>query len=198
MASDSPEPFHHHVKHARGGEYGDQPHPHRLPVIPDLRFEYSYLRSIRPYVSVERISSVVPEARSTMNIELAEEHGYVSLGPEGKERVFPEGDELTVFEPEPTTVAGPTEVIHVQWQKIAWVTIRDQVISPFLQGALWALASYYWSPFSTRLGSQMGTYFRGLLPSKEGAGITWIRGWSKKLGLADHATGIQRTPKLNT
>ena len=136
MASDSPESFHHHAKHASGGEYGDQPHPPRLPVIPDLRFEYSYLRSIRPYVSVEKIGSV-PEARSTMNIEFAEEHGYVSLGAEGKDKFLPEDEELTVFKPEPSIVAGAREIIHLQWQKIAWVTIRDQVISPFVQGALW-------------------------------------------------------------
>ena len=139
MASDYPEPFHRHTQHTHGGEYGDQPHlphPPRLPAIPDLRFEYSYLRSIRPYVSVERISSV-PESRSTMNIELAEEHGYVSLGAEGKEKEMSEEDEHTVFEPYPTSVAGPREIIHIQWQKIAWVTVRDQVISPFLQGALW-------------------------------------------------------------
>jgi hypothetical protein len=102
-------------------------------VIPDLRFEYSYLRSIRPYVSVERIDSV----RSKMKVEVVEEHGYVSLGAEGKEGLLMEEDELTVFESESTMVSGPREIIHLQWQKIAWVTIRDQVISPFLQGAVW-------------------------------------------------------------
>lgn len=27
------------------------------------------------------------------------------------------------------------------WQSVAWVTIRDQVISPLLQGALWCVSS---------------------------------------------------------
>lgn len=29
------------------------------------------------------------------------------------------------------------EVIRVQWKKILWVTLRDQVLSPLAQGALW-------------------------------------------------------------
>ena len=133
MASDSPpEPYHHHSKHTHGGNR-HQTHPPRLPVIPDLRFEYSYLRSIGPYVSVERIS-----ARSTMNVELVAEDDYISLGAEGKEKEVLEEDKRVV-KLQSTMVSSPREIIHLQWQKIFWVTLRDQVISPFLQGALWCV-----------------------------------------------------------
>ena len=30
-----------------------------------------------------------------------------------------------------------SEVVHVDWGKVLWITVRDQVLSPFLQGALW-------------------------------------------------------------
>ncbi|KIM46765.1 hypothetical protein M413DRAFT_16437 [Hebeloma cylindrosporum] len=190
MASDSPPGlYHHHSKNTHGVKDKDQHHPPRLPVIPDLRFEYSYLRSILPYVSVERIGNAL-DARSEVKVELIEEDGYIALGEEGNEKKPLVEDKSMVVNVR-SMVASPKEIIHLQWRKIFWVTLRDQVISPFLQGALWALASYYLSPFSARLGSQMGTYVRGLLPSKEGAGITWIRGWSKNLGLSG-----ERTSKL--
>jgi len=137
MASDSPpEPYHHHSKHPHGGNR-DQHHPPRLPVIPDLRFEYSYLRSIRPYVSIERIIAL--DARSAMKVELVAEDDYISLGAEGKEKELLEEDRLVVPKLQSTMVSGPREIIHLQWQKIFWVTLRDQVISPFLQGALWCV-----------------------------------------------------------
>lgn len=37
--------------------------------------------------------------------------------------------------------SGTSEVITVQWRKVAWVTIRDQVISPLLQGLVWYVPS---------------------------------------------------------
>ena len=142
MASDAPpELYRHHSKHTHGGKDSDHHHPPRLPVIPDLRFEYSYLRSIRPYVSVEKINA--QDARSAMNVELIAEDGYISLGAEGAEKKFLVEDQHMVFKHQ-SPVSSPREIIHLQWQKIFWVTLRDQVISPFLQGALWCvLGSVY-------------------------------------------------------
>ncbi|BEJ16080.1 hypothetical protein CspHIS471_0506850 [Cutaneotrichosporon sp. HIS471] len=37
-------------------------------------------------------------------------------------------------------IAGGKEVAVV-WNKAAWITVRDQVISPFLQGAFWGILS---------------------------------------------------------
>lgn len=98
----------------------------RLPVIPDLRFEYSYLRSIQPYFKVQR---VVPEPRQDIDIDDA------VLG-EGYEKVDAHSDKGKEKEGEQLQVVC-SETIEVQWGKIIWVTTRDQVISPLLQGALW-------------------------------------------------------------
>ena len=69
---------------------------HKLPAIPDMRFESSYLKKIQPFVRVETNDTVSGSSR----------------------------DEL------------PHEVIKVQWTIVIWVTIRDQVMSPFVQGIL--------------------------------------------------------------
>jgi len=173
-------------------------HPHRakLPVIPDLRFEYSYLRSIRPYVDIKRIGSS-PEAEPT-TVERVDkalmEEGYetldASLGFHGKEA------EEGFGEGKVTVVKGPREVISVQWQKVLWVTMRDQVISPLLQGALWALASYYLTPFSAQVGSRVGTFVREHVPTKEGLGVAWLRNWVQNLGIrANHNVQTPRTSR---
>lgn len=166
----------------------DRPRRHhedrpRLPDIPDLRFEYSYVRSVRRFVQVERVSQ--PQSAEQEEYEAVdalhhqEKSGEVSLRP-------------------------PSEVITVQWGKVFWVTIRDQVISPFVQGTLWcvsrflrhsrslvelayanrALASYYLSPVSAQVGSRLGTYVHQKLPSKEGMGISWLRNKMQSVGLS--------------
>lgn len=96
----------------------------RLPVIPDLRFEYSYLRSIRPYIQLERFtsSSAPTDAR-------LEDHEYETINIPGDERE-PKGNHKI-------SVSPTSEIIHVQWGKVIWITVRDQVVSPLLQGALW-------------------------------------------------------------
>lgn len=110
-------------------------HKSKLPVIPDLRFEYSYLRSIRPYVHVETLGnddSVSSRQRRHSSVEeLLEDYEKLELR-----------DNAVVTEKQSTSVAqspspGPKELVHVQWKKVLWVTTRDQVISPLLQGALW-------------------------------------------------------------
>lgn len=72
--------------------------------IPDLRFEYTYLKRVRPYVHVQRRT----------------EEKYTDEKEEGAAEDT-EGQ----------------EVVTVEWGKVIWITTRDQVISPLLQGALW-------------------------------------------------------------
>lgn len=79
----------------------------RIPPVPDLRFEYSYLRSVSQYVHLERPS---PSGKG-----------------KGKE------DEAADNE----GGATGSEVVRVEWGHILWITTRDQLISPLLQGALW-------------------------------------------------------------
>jgi len=141
MASAPPFVLHqprHIQPEGKQGSQRDHPHRARLPVIPDLRFEYSYLRSIRPFIEVERIgSSSKAEPTSVEKVDNAlMEEGYetldASLGFHGKEA------EEGFGEREVTVVPGPREVIRVKWEKVLWVTMRDQVISPLLQGAIWS------------------------------------------------------------
>lgn len=149
MAAAPPVVFH-QPKHARPDADDRQHHrgpAARLPVIPDLRFEYSYLRSIQPYVQVERLSAGEGEPRPT-DVELVDqamlnEAGFVTLdatlGLPGKEteKGFAEGEVTLKPSVQTESVSSPSEIIHLQWKKIVWVTVRDQVISPLLQGALW-------------------------------------------------------------
>jgi len=91
--------------------------------IPDLRFEYSYLRSIQPYITIRRSSDGGESCRATVGKGTYEELG-------GAEDVEEERW-LT------TTANAPSELITVEWGRVAWITARDQVISPLLQGLLW-------------------------------------------------------------
>jgi len=132
----------HQPKHARPeashSSHGGSP-VGRLPAIPDLRFEYSYLRSIQPYVHVERNGSQAEPTHAELLDRAFLAEGFetldATLGIPGKEKEegFAEGD-VKVVNP---SAPGPSEIITVQWKKILWVTMRDQVISPLLQGALW-------------------------------------------------------------
>lgn len=73
--------------------------------VPDLRFEQSYMRSVKPYIHLE--------AR-----------------PEGHTAHSARVDVLPIVDAE-------RQIARVDWGKLVWVTTRDQLISPFLQGALW-------------------------------------------------------------
>jgi len=192
----------HQQKHAHPDLHHKNTASARLPVIPDLRFEHSYLRSIQPYVHVERLSTEDNQSRPTdvglIDRAILEEEGFetldTSLGKEG-ESVLVQPPAGVEAQGEPR---GPSEIIRIQWKNVAWVTVRDQVISPLLQGALWALASYYVRPFSAELGSRMGTFVHGHIPKKEGSAVSWLRNWAKTIGLTSgnsNSNNIQRTSK---
>lgn len=113
-------------------------HPRRtahLPVIPDLRFEHSYLKSIRPHIhtrdEIERTNSTrVPKTEEERDTFGGQEYDKVE-----KEK---DDHELSQNRPvPPAVVPSYSEVVQIEWQKVFWVTARDQVISPLLQGALW-------------------------------------------------------------
>jgi hypothetical protein len=108
---------HHKHDHSRLPEDSTfHSHHPRLP-IRDLRFEYSYIHSIQPYVEFRRRSE-----------------GGSAISKEGV--IDDEGEPVNRKERELRRTSGG-EVVHIKWGKVAWITIRDQIISPLLQGAFW-------------------------------------------------------------
>lgn len=104
-----------------------QPPQAKMPMIPDLRFEYSYLRSIQRYITVHR----APAPKINVHLDNdadKEEFEGVRVGSSGQSEQ----------DSQPLALRNhPSEVIAIQWGRVLWVTARDQIISPLLQGALW-------------------------------------------------------------
>ncbi|TCD70718.1 terpene cyclase [Steccherinum ochraceum] len=132
-------------------------HPRRtgIPPLPDLRFEYSYLRSVRSLVSLS-----------------AHPRGSGSVDEKGK------GKTVALSLPEESERAL-AQVVHVQWGMLVWVTVRDQVISPLLQGALWGVASHFLVPARSVLASGVKSWWgsTSLHPNHEGGGVAHLRSW---------------------
>ncbi|KAG5642358.1 hypothetical protein DXG03_002955 [Asterophora parasitica] len=97
-------PKHHYATHI--AVHDEPPRKALPPVIPDLRFEHSYLRSIQRYVLRQP---------STIG-ELTEKNGQ---------------------RPHSSSSNASSQIVDIKWGRVVWITTRDQVISPFLQGALW-------------------------------------------------------------
>lgn len=120
-------------------------HPARLPAIPDLRFELSYMRVIQPYLAYKEDGEErKPEKAKSQE---AEDHDYEKV-PLGTSQVTSEGEAWSdvgtraIQAPSSATgsVARPRsfgDIEGVRWGKVLWVTTRDQVITPFLQGVVW-------------------------------------------------------------
>ncbi|KAA1472471.1 hypothetical protein DENSPDRAFT_872218 [Dentipellis sp. KUC8613] len=118
-------------------------------IIPDLRFESTYLRRVAPHVHVERVGAQT------------EDKG------KGKE-----------------VVKEPYESIKVEWGKVVWITTRDQIISPLVQGALWGTASVFLVPMFSALGARvrhMWPQYREPPVGHEGKGVGWLRSWFHSL-----------------
>ncbi|KAJ7182692.1 hypothetical protein C8R43DRAFT_10034 [Mycena crocata] len=133
----------------------EEPRRAALTSVPDLRFEYGFLKSVRPYFRLRPSSDAKGK---------------------GKEKAD-EGD--AVSEP---------DVLEIQWRDVAWVTTRDQVLSPLAQGALWAIAGYFLTPFYGQA--------RAFIPTPPEGGIAkWLRSWVQSFG---GASATSPTPKLYT
>jgi hypothetical protein len=108
-------------------------HPYRarITAIPDLRFEPSYLRSIQPYVR-KRGSDDEPGQKGK-NVDPDDEMSAGKAKSKGKQRESLAKTQLEVSVSSPAS----SEFLHIQWGGVVWVTLRDQIINPLLQGALW-------------------------------------------------------------
>jgi len=71
-------------------------------------------------------------------------------------------------------VAGPG------WKSVVWVTVRDQMISPLLQGALWGAASIFIQPLLQSLTWKRSQPY-SLRAQKEGSAAGWLRQWARSL-----------------
>jgi len=159
--------FHEEPKHAAAPEGSDSkeanPHKTKLPTIPDLRFEYSYLKSIQPFVKITRVGRKVQGMHEA-------EGGLVA-------------DEDT---------DSSREIIEIEWGRVLWVTLKDQVLSPFMQGTVWGFASLYLKPLSARLGFG-GTRSIVQSPRKDGEGVSWLRRFWQRLRLQSNAQSSRST-----
>jgi hypothetical protein len=121
----------------RSHHYPDYPfYPHdidhdsstrkRLP-IPDLRFEQVYLKRIQDCIHIQQD---VKEKGREQPVEADT------------------GDtEYTACTHVTPLLNSSQQVVRVDWGKIAYITLRDQVMMPLLQGMLWGIIGTYYRPF---------------------------------------------------
>jgi len=66
------------------------------------------------------------------------------------------------------------------WQSVVYITVRDQVINPLLQGALWGTATVFIQPLLRPL---IGWWFNPhtTQPPREGSAAGWLRRWARSL-----------------
>lgn len=118
----------------------------QIPQIPEMRFENSYLRSLRGCLEIQHHDSGLAFPSDLTGPQ----HRRIGEGSEGYEKVehskhasSEAGTEAIVavqdVDPRTVTVAlQPTfTVVNVDWKSVAWITTKDQLIMPFLQGMLW-------------------------------------------------------------
>lgn len=82
--------------------------PRRKLPIPDLRFEQTYLSRIRSCLRIEPQTAPISE----------------------------DGDYVAATHVVPL-INPSQQVISVDWCTVAYITLRDQVMMPLLQGILW-------------------------------------------------------------
>ncbi|KAG8747729.1 hypothetical protein FRC10_011857 [Ceratobasidium sp. 414] len=125
------------------GEAVHEARPGALPIraLPDLRFEQSYLLSLKPFVHIrseETPGDSNSGTRGTVEKPTVENTALAE----------PLGLDIAVHSAGVARYGVPE---RVEWGKIAWVTTRDQIISPLLQGAVWGTASLFLAPLSRKL-----------------------------------------------
>lgn len=109
-------PDHIRRKHGELNEGLEAGHRIRLP-IPDIRFEQTYLSRVQTCLHVE---------------EIAGRGG-------GVDPPSSTDDSFTVATHVIPVITSSQQITRVDWGKLAWITVRDQVIMPLLQGMLWCV-----------------------------------------------------------
>ncbi|KAF9225851.1 hypothetical protein BS17DRAFT_765606 [Gyrodon lividus] len=161
-----------HPSHPRNIEHEEASSRRRLP-IPDLRFEQTYLKRIQACIHIEPATKEVKEKeKEFVQPEWAEVEGAT----------YAAATHVTPF------INSSQQVVRVDWGKLAYITLRDQVMMPLLQGMLWGVVGTYYKPFVAYV---KGTLGGKPLPSHpvEGDGVGWLRSWVKKLGFSSITIG---------
>ncbi|KAG2342327.1 hypothetical protein BDR05DRAFT_983315 [Suillus weaverae] len=160
-------------KHGELNEVLQAGHRIRLP-IPDVRFEQTYLSRVQTCIHVEEIAGRGGGVDSTLSTD----------------------DSFTVATHVSPVITSSQRVTRVDWGKLAWITVRDQVIVPLLQGLLWGLVGTYYRPFVGVLKNSLRSKPALPLPV-EGEGVGLLRSWAKKLGLGQLTIGpVSTTSRL--
>ncbi|PWN53611.1 hypothetical protein IE53DRAFT_383865 [Violaceomyces palustris] len=152
-----------------------------LPQVPDLRFEQSYLATVRSFIHEvdhrdpvqEKISqrkgwetrfSAISE-KELVGFSTNEEEEAEQAGEEEKRGQV---DEFVVEAGEKNESELWLGDLRIEWGPLLYVTIRDQILSPLVQGALWGVAGIAFAQLKTYLQVRRGV--RGATSSARGAG----------------------------
>ncbi|KAG8713062.1 hypothetical protein FRC11_013411 [Ceratobasidium sp. 423] len=135
----------------RGEAVHDQ-HSNTLPIkaFPDLRFEQAYLLALKPFVHIRADGPVNDKTKSRGSVEEPAVEAAALAEPVGFD-IVTRGAGVSRY--------GTPE--RVEWGKIVWVTIRDQVISPLIQGTVWGSASIFLGPASKKVAVSLREMFVG-------------------------------------
>ena len=88
---------------------------HRIRLsIPDIRFEQTYLSRVLSCLHVEQIPGRAGDVNSPSSSDPFSAATHVS-----------------------PVITSSQQITRIDWGKLVWITVRDQVIMPLLQGMLW-------------------------------------------------------------
>ncbi|EIW78421.1 hypothetical protein CONPUDRAFT_145659 [Coniophora puteana RWD-64-598 SS2] len=134
-----------------------QPHHRKRLPIPDLRFEQTYLNRIKSCIHYES-----PRTEK------------------GKQKEIPQDEDFKAGIHAVPLVDSSRIIARIDWGGVAWITLRDQVIMPLIQGMVWGVASEYIQPIMAyarrrvNVGSPRKDY-------PEGRGSSLLRQLANKL-----------------
>ncbi|CAE6405641.1 unnamed protein product [Rhizoctonia solani] len=168
---------------SRGEAVYDQPsNPLPLRTLPDLRFEQAYLLALKPFVHIRANEPANERSKTRGSVEEPAVESAALAEPVGFD-IVTRGAGVSKY--------GTPE--RIEWGKIAWVTIRDQVISPLVQGTVWGSASIFLGPASKKLAGSLREMFVGpsnhqspssTAPKARGDNnMGWLRSWVRSLGI---------------
>jgi len=143
-----------------------------LPV-PDLRFEQSYLKSIARYIHPLDNDSEASTSSEQPQTQRTEDKG------EKEEAVEDEALVSTIDKP------ISRDLYRIEWGRVGYVTVRDQVIMPLLQGLVWGVASFYLRPvigtFLTSIRATNNDISANQRAIDSNGGVNKLRRWTHNL-----------------